>query len=204
MPIIPKERNKQIALMILIAAITVGYVFYEYWYTPMLEGIDSLQAQLDGLENRNRQARIAEARSVDLENDLAIYERHVERLEELIPQDEEVPALLNSMVLEGRRFGVEIGWLNPGPADPGEFYTEQSYEVAVIGDFHAVGQFLAAVASLPRIITPIELDLEPLSGPAPVESMRAPIEARFRVLTYVLPRSAGLNAVPASLGGRNE
>jgi len=204
MPLIPKERNNQIALMIVILAIGAGYGFYEYWYTPTLDEIDTLQLQLDGLENRNRQARVAEARSSDLEDDLAIYERHVRQLEGLIPQNEEVPALLNSIVLEARRFGVEMGALNPGPSAPGEFYTEQSYEVAVVGDFHPVGQFLASVATLPRIITPIELDIEPYTGTPPQSTMVAPVTARFRVLTYVLPGAGGLANVPANLEGVNE
>jgi type IV pilus assembly protein PilO len=204
MPLIPKEPRKQFALMIIIAAIGAGYGFYEYWYTPKLEQIDSLQFQLDGLENRNRQARVAEARSADLEDDLAIYERHVRQLEALIPQDEEVPALLNSIVLEGVRVGVAMGELNPGPSEPGDFYTEQTYEIAVVGDFHAVGRFLASVASLPRIITPIELDVEPYVGPAPQASMVAPVTARFRVLTYVLPGANGIAALPARLESVNE
>ncbi|MEX1258091.1 MAG: type 4a pilus biogenesis protein PilO [Gemmatimonadota bacterium] len=204
MSLLPKERNHQIALIIIIAAISVGYGFYEYWYTPQLDGIDSLQARLDGLENRNRQARVVEARSADLEDDLVIYERHVRRLEELIPQNDEVPALLNSIVLEARRVGVEMGALNPGPSEAGEFYTEQSYEVAVVGDFHPVGRFLASIASLSRIITPIGLDVEPYTGTPPQETMVAPVTARFRVLTYVLPGAAGVAAVPADVGRVNE
>jgi type IV pilus assembly protein PilO len=188
MALIPQERPKQIALVVIIGALAALYAFHTYWYVPRVEEVESLQSRLTQLEDRNRQAQVAAARGgAELEERLAVYERHLDRLEELIPQNEEVPALLNSIVLEARRMGVEMAFLNPGPSIPGEFYTEQSYEMAVVGDFHPVARFLTAVASLPRIITPVDLDVEMFTGTPPRADMVAPITARFRVQTYVLP-----------------
>ncbi|MEX0856117.1 MAG: type 4a pilus biogenesis protein PilO [Gemmatimonadota bacterium] len=205
MPLIPQERPKQIALVIVLVSITALYAFYEYWYSPQVEEIERLQSRLTQLEDRNRQAQVTAARGgAELEERLAVYERHVERLEELIPQNEEVPALLNSIVLEARRTGVEMALLNPGGMEPGEFYTQQSYDIAVIGDFHPVGQFLAAVASLSRIITPLDLDVEPFTGTPPRSDMMAPVTARFRVQTYVLPGDGPPPEIPALPNGVNE
>jgi len=202
MALIPQERPKQIALLVVIAALAGLYAFHTYWYRPQIEEVEGLQSRLTQLEDRNRQAQVAAAvGGADLEERLAVYERHIGRLEQLIPQNEEVPALLNSIVLEARRVEVEMALLNPGPSSPGEFYTMQSYDLAVVGEFHGVGRFLTAIASLPRIITPVDVDIEPFTGGTPRGDMEAPVTARFRIQTYVLPGSGGGFDMPVINGG---
>ena len=188
MALIPEETPKQIALVVIVAALGLLYAMHAYWYTPRAMEIETLESQLTQLQDQNRAAEVTAARGgADLEERLAAYERHVARLEQLIPRGEEVPALLNSMAMEARQSGVELGSMRPEPAQTGEFYTRQTYEWAVIGDFHDVGRFLTAVASLPRIITPLDLEIERYGGTPPRQEMEAPILARFRVETYVLP-----------------
>jgi Tfp pilus assembly protein PilO len=70
----------------------------------------------------------------------------------------------------------------------GTFYTKSSYEFQVIGDYHNVGDYLASIASLPRIVTPVDLELTEFRGAEVVtRDMEAPVLARFRIETYVLP-----------------
>lgn len=190
MGLLPQEQSKQIALLIAILAIGAGYAFYTYWYSPRVDDVESLQSRLTLIETLNRQAQVVAARrGPDLEERLAVYERHVDRLEELIPDREEVPALMNSLTMEAQRTDVDLTGLNPEVPEPGDLYTLQSYDVSVVGEFHNVGRFLTAVASLPRIVTPVDLDLEPFAGDATRLEMSAPIEAHFRVQTYVLSGS---------------
>jgi len=200
MALLPQGRPQQIALIVIVLALGALYGFHTYWYTPRIVAIEALQTRLTQLQDQNRQAQVAAARGgEDLEERLALYERHIERLEQLIPASEEVPALLNSMALEARQAGVELASMGPGPALAGAYYTEQSYEIAVVGEFHQIGRFLSAVASLPRIVTPVDLEIEPFTGRAPREDMVAPVTARFRVQTYVAPARSPLQGLP--MGG---
>ena len=76
--------------------------------------------------------------------------------------------------------------------------------MTVVGDYHPIGRFLTAVASLPRIITPVGLELEVSEGLVRGE-MVVPIAARLRVETYVLggtgPRDALLEEAGSSEDG---
>jgi len=192
MPLIPQERPKQIALVVIIAALTGLYLFHSYWYTPRVNEIERLQTRLTALQDRNRQAQIEAARAgTDLEERLAIYQRHMARLEELIPKQDEVSSLLNSMSMEARRMGVEISALDPGPIQRESFYTRQSFNMRVWGEYHNVGRFLAAIASLPRIVTPKDLEVEPFPGGEGRSGMVAPVLATFFIETYVIPTRAG-------------
>jgi len=184
-----------------ILAVGLFYLFWSYWYTPRKAEEEQLMSRLEQLEANNRRAQLAAARGgADLEARLAVYERHVDQLEQLIPQSEEVPALLNAIAAEARRAGLnrgDIATMRPEPDEAGPFYTKQSYALEVIGDYHDVGRFLTAVASLPRIITPVGLEIVPFQGDRSVldPQLEEPVTARLRIQTYILP--AGSNAAPA-------
>lgn len=147
-----------------------------------------MEARLEQLEDQNRSAQILATRGGEqLQERLALYERHVARMEQLIPRREEVPRLLNDMSAESRRTGVDIALLRPQPSTTGEFYTQQSYEMEVVGEYHNVGRFLSSVASLSRIITPVDLELSEFTGDATVIEAESPVLARFRIRTYIVP-----------------
>ena len=151
MALLPQERYKQYALLVGIAAIALGYAFFEYWYTPRAEVVERLEVRLEALQDQNRRAQVIAARGgPELEERLAVYERHLARMEELIPRTGEVPALLNTITSQANRYGVVMGSLRPEPLVEGEHYTLESYQLTVLGEFHQVGQFLTSIASLER------------------------------------------------------
>jgi type IV pilus assembly protein PilO len=203
MALIPEEQHKRIALIVGLLGLAVLYLAHAYWYTPTVEQIDRLQSRVTQLEDQNRRAQIIAARGgEELEQRLADYERHVSRLEQLIPAGEEVPALLNAIAMEAQRVRVNLSSWQPEPSQPGEFYTQESYEMAVMGEYHDVGRFLTAIASLPRIITPVDLRLAIAAGPAPREDVESPVVAQFRIRTYVLPGDQVPAGTPIPGGSR--
>lgn len=188
----PKQRNALIAILLLLAG---AYFFNSLWLGPTKEEIAQLETRLESLEAQNRRAQVLAARGGDLEERLAVYERHVQKLEELIPQREEVSALLHSISQEALNARVDLATMNPEPPEPGTFYTRQTYDLTAYGEYHNLGRFLTAIASQRRIITPIELELVPFQGRGGAgQKYDNPVEARFRIETYVIP-------APSSSGG---
>ena len=193
MALIPDDPKQRRALVFGILALALFYAFWAYWYTPQKEAANELEAQLEQLETENLRAEIISARGgEELQERLALYERHVSQLENLIPQEEEFSALLSDISAESRRNGVEIATMRPEPEEVGAFYTKTSYEIEVIGDYHDLGRFLGTIASLPRIITPMDLELMEFQGDETVlnPEYEAPLTARLRIQTYLLPAAA--------------
>jgi type IV pilus assembly protein PilO len=198
-PAAPKQRNALLAGILLLALI---YPFHSFWYQGQREEVDGMQERLETLEGQNRRAQVLAARGGgDLTERMALYERQVAKLEELIPAAEEVPVLLDDMSVRARQDGVDITRLLPEPAEESPYYNKTSYEVAVSGDYHAVGRFLTGVASLSRIVNPVELELAPHPQPQLFPEIEAPILATFRIETYVLPDQ---NASPPAAEGGSE
>lgn len=188
---LPKDKAGQNKLALVLLPFLV---FGAYWY--FLHGktkaqIDGLETRLEELDKKNSTAKaIALSGGADLQQKLALYEQHMKRLEELIPKSEEVATLLNSLSERAIDANVDLSLMKPELSEPGEFYTEQTYQVQVIGLYHDIGHYLSAIASGPRIVTPINLKLKPRPPGEVTRDGTPKLNAEFRIVTYVIPESS--------------
>lgn len=193
----PTQRNWMLAGL---AALVLIVPFVMYYKTPADERNAVVRDRIESLDIQNRQARVILARGgEDLEERMALYERHVSRLEELIPAREEVPALLDDIQSRARSVNVEVLSLDPEPTEPAGPYNRTGYAMTVVGEYHAVGRFLTEIASLSRIVNTRQLDLGLYTTPQRQPNLESPVQATFRIETYVLPDQAALP--PAELPG---
>lgn len=200
MALLPQEPKQQRALIAIVAAVGLFYAFWSYVYTPRQEALAEERDRLERLETRNRAAQVRALQKERLEQQAAVYERYVRRLEELVPAAEEVPALIRDITAEARRLDVDLNLIEPQADVPEGPYTRQSYSMRVIGEYHDVGRFLTSVASLPRIITPVELTVSSYNDNQGLMEYEAPVEADFRIETYVVA-PAGSQPPPQGAAG---
>jgi len=187
-----------VAALCAFLAVSGLYFAHTYLFAPRAERTESRRSRVERLEASNRAASgVAAQGDGELEERLALYRDHIMRLEALIPADEEVAALLDAITDEERRAGVEMTMMRPEPVEPGDYYDRLSYQVTVRGDYHAVGSFMAAIASLERIVAPGDLVITPVDPPAGDDLAEAgSILAGFRIRTYVARPS--LSAEPGT------
>ncbi len=175
--------------------------FRIYYLTPRKDDNAEVLQHVETLETVNRRASVLAAQGGgDLEARLALYEQHVAKLEELIPGRDEVPALLDDISSRARQLNVEQRELQPQPREPGQYYDKTSYLLTFVGEYHSIGRFLTDIASLPRIVTPVQLDLQRFNQPQQYPDLESPVLASFRIETYVLPDSSSAPP-PAQIGG---
>jgi type IV pilus assembly protein PilO len=169
-----------------------------YLLAPRQEENTNLQTQVENLETVNRRASVLAAQGGgDLQERLALYEAHVAKLEELIPEREEVPVLLDDIQTRARVQNVDVRLLEPQPREPGQYYDRTAYSMSVVGEYHAVGRFLTEIASLSRIVTPVQVEVQLYDSPQQYRDLAAPVVANFRIETYVLPDSTAVPPTPA-------
>jgi type IV pilus assembly protein PilO len=184
------KREQTLAAIGLMAVMIAGAYWY-LLYKPKAAELAVVQAHVDSLEKRNQQARadIAQGSLQKMRAQSAEYEQSLKVMRQLVPRSNEVPALLEDMSTAARRVGLDLATVEPMPVLPGEQFDTYRYKLAVIGGYHAVGQFLSNVGSLNRIIAPVTLAirLQPAAArtKARVKAGESLINTEFQVQTYV-------------------
>lgn len=198
-PIDPQQRQK--LLLYALAVVAFSFLFYNYLYTPKAEELAELETRLESVEAQNQTARaLAQGKGTgEVERRLALYRDQLQGVEGLIPSSEELPDLLDAVSAEAQRTGVELTLIQPAGATAETYYTRRVYDVGVVGSYHAIGEFLTRIASLPRIVTPTNLTLAAQQVEQNPQATRAQqrLEARFSVETYVLAPTENVPHAPA-------
>ncbi len=185
LPADPKGRKQ--AAMLMVCLIAAGwYVAKMYALDPRQSQVELAETALARLTRQNEGAKDIIARVDELNSQMEILERQLRLFEELIPTSDEVPELLDAITQEARSTGVELIRLRPQASQSGEFYSRQTWEVAVLGEYHDVGRYLGRVGSLPRIIKPRGLSVTPAPMGRATRDMDAPVDVSLSIETYVL------------------
>jgi type IV pilus assembly protein PilO len=122
-----------------------------------------------------------------MKRDAAAYSRELEVLEHLVPTSNEVPALVESISSAARRAGLELSDVAPDGVVNGDQFDTYRYKLGVTGPYHQIGEFLANIATLPRIVAPINLSLTPSSRVGEIKPKKNEqlLDAKFQIQTYV-------------------
>ena len=161
-----------------------GLAAREERVTAIQDTIAQLQASTDSAKHE-----LARGSVEDLRHRLETYRGSLSLLRRLVPERNEVPNLLDDISSRSRIRGVTLAQVVPLPleAGPAPFDTYK-YNMSVIGRYDQIGQFLADVASLQRIIVPYDLTLAPANMAAAKalgDTTGALLEAKFQVRTFV-------------------
>ena len=125
----------------------------------------------------------------DLRKRLDTYRGSLSLLRRLVPERNEVPNLLDDISSRSKIRGVTLSQVVPLPVEAGPVpFDTYRYNMSVIGHYDHIGEFLADVASLQRIIVPYDLAVSVANAGAAKalgDTSGALLEAKFQIRTYV-------------------
>ena len=155
------------------------------------DSIVMLQARIDSAK-----AQLASGSVEDLRRRLEGYRASLDLLRRLVPEQNEVPNLLDAITTRAKIRGIEVAAFSPGAVTPGPVpFTTQRWDLVIYGHYDQVGEFLADVASLPRIVVPVDLKVRIAAANVAAtygDSTGSLLQAGFSVLTYVkFPQTEG-------------
>ena len=198
MALIPED--KQVPVLLIGLALVIGYLGYTGTGldTVGLRGVsqtrDSIvarQKSIDSLTTLTDSAKrlLASGTVDDLRRKLEGYRVSLELMRRLVPDRNEVANLMDEISTRAKIRGVQVANFQPLPPEPGPApFQTYKYQYSVIGRYDQLGEFLSDVASLQRIIVPIDLNLSVADltrAKALGDSTGALLEARFQVRTFV-------------------
>jgi type IV pilus assembly protein PilO len=192
---------------ILVAALAgiVGYIAYTGSVIDAV-GMSGLQARqervvavkdtiarLDAATDSAKK-ELARGTVEDLRKRLDTYRGSLSLLRRLVPERNEVPNLLDDISSRSKIRGVTLSQVVPLPVESGPVpFDTYKYNMSVIGHYDEIGQFLADVASLQRIIVPYDLSVTAANSNAAKalnDTSGSLLEAKFQIRTFVKSSSA--------------
>ncbi len=153
---------KALVILALCAAVLgAGYHFVVRDQIAALEQAESQEVQLKGtFEAKQRKAANLEP----LKRQLAEMKQSFGAMLRLLPNKTEIEGLLVDISQSGLASGLEFELFKPQGEQPAEFYAVQPISIIVTGTYHEFGEFISAVAALPRIVTQHDIQIAPATG----------------------------------------
>jgi type IV pilus assembly protein PilO len=189
MALLPQNSRDQKLLILAVLAVGLAGVYQQLVWTPKNVELTTLEVRLDTLDSLNRIAKleVAKGNSAKMKSEAEAFGRELSVLRRLVPTENEVPALLESISSAARRAGLEISEVQPDGVVNGDQFDTYRYKLGVTGPYHQIGEFLTNVASLPRIVAPINVALTPTTRTGELRPKKNEqfLDAKFQVQTYV-------------------
>lgn len=150
-----------IYLLVFVVVLVLGYMLDLSGIKANIEGGKQQQVTLLG----DFEQKVFKAQNLE------VYKRQLKDMEDSfgallrqLPQDTEVPGLLEDITHTGIGSGVDFNSIDLGTEARREFYAEQPINISAQGDYHAFGAFVSGIAALPRIVTLHDFTISPKSG----------------------------------------
>src|SRR2546421_1987030 len=154
MALLPQDRQSQVMMLITLGMLALGYAFWNYWAKPTGEEIAATQAEIKSMEDVIAQAKsdLASGTVEDLRRKVEEYSALLAVMRRLVPEKNEVPALIDDISTKAKVRGVTIGRIEPQPVEAGPPLDTDRYRPQVIRAYHQPGGVHSATPTLPRII----------------------------------------------------
>ncbi|MGH7631214.1 MAG: type 4a pilus biogenesis protein PilO [Gemmatimonadales bacterium] len=191
-------------LFLIILAAAVGYLGYEGLEAAGMPGLSARKVQVAAVrdtiaklegETAKAKAELARGTVEDLRKRLDGYRSSLALLRRLVPDRNEVPNLLDDISTRGKIRGVTLSQVVPLPVEPGPVpFDTYKYTLSVIGRYDQIGEWLADVASLQRIIVPQDISLAAANQTAAKalgDTSGSLLEAKLQIRTYVKSNAEG-------------
>ena len=203
---LPTDQRGQIFLLITALALGGTYAVYSFLHGPVRAEITSIQAQLDTIDSIVNVAKgeLAKGSKDQVERQNDRYRGMLALMRQLVPEQNEVPSLIDDMSNRAKIRGINIGVFQPLSVEPGSPFDTHKYRFEVYGRYDQVGEFLSDVASLARIVVPEDVVLRPAqqqTGRFLNDTSGALLEAVFNIRTFVKSAAAPPPA-PGPAGAR--
>ncbi len=137
-----------------LAAVMILIVGATYYFL-----IADLQVEIESLASQQSQRDQVLAEKQEIANNLNQRRMEMEKLKQQLdealtelPLDKDIDELLAQLNDLGKKSGLEISRVTPGPESPEGFFARIPVAMSVSGNYHEIASFLQEVANMRRIV----------------------------------------------------
>ncbi len=205
MALIPTDQRSQIMMLLVLVAGAGGYFFWTKVQSPQSAQITAAHTEADSLQKivEAAKADLASGTVEDLRRKVEEYQGSLELMKRLVPDRNEVPTLIDDISTKAKVRGITLGKIQPLTPEIGAPFDTYRYRLEVYGHYDQVGEYMADVASLPRIVVPQDVALSfapPATAKLFGDTAGSLLLAEFTIRTFVKSTSPP-PPKPAAAGG---
>jgi len=157
-----KDPKIQISIGLVVLTVAVFALFFKFSYQPSNERITQLKSDESKLRQELDQVRAAVSGLQELEKQYKNLEKKWAQAQKLLPTDKEIPSLLKQITNAGIEAQVKFLVFKPGDLSSATALSQAiPVNIAVIGSFNQIAQFLANMGNMPRIVITTTIKLVP-------------------------------------------
>ena len=190
MALLPTDQRSQIMMLLILVAGAGGYFFWTKVQAPQSAQLAAAQAEADSLRTIVEAAKrdLASGTVEELRQRVEEYQGSLELMRRLVPERNEVPTLIDDISTKAKVRGVTLGKIQPLTPEIGAPFDTYRYRLEVYGHYDQVGEYLADIASLPRIVVPQDVVLSsatPATQKLLGDTLGSLLLAEFTIRTFV-------------------
>ncbi len=170
-------------LILLLCAAVLGAGFY-FDTRDQIDNLNQVKAKEEQLKGVFEAKQKKAANLEPLRQQLAEMKQSFGAMLRLLPNKTEIEGLLVDISQSGLAAGLEFELFKPQAEQPAEFYAVQPIDITVTGSYHELGEFISAVAALPRIVTQHDIQMTPLPKAKEGQESKTLLRAKMVAKTY--------------------
>lgn len=157
----PMPAKAGVILLLCAALLAAGWFLH---LEEMLGNLEKVERQENDLRT-DFEKKQAKAVNLDkYKQQLVDLKESMSTMLQQLPNKTEVPALLVDVSQTGLAAGLEFKLFQPQAEVAKDFYAEYPINLEVVGNYHQFGDFISGLASLPRIVTIHNLNMQPIAN----------------------------------------
>ncbi len=150
----------KVMFAVLIMAVIMGLGYY-FLIMPAQDDLQSASSRESRLMDDYESKAFQVANLDEYREQLAEMRLSFEEVLRQLPDDTEIPDLLEDITDTAEQSGLSVNELSIGDPNPQELFIEQPLELDAVGGYHEIGTFVSGMSALPRIVTLHDYTLQP-------------------------------------------
>lgn len=175
-------KGMKVSIIVFALALLIGFGMYFMVIKEKDSKIKAKREEYKNIEEKLSKTIAVVKRKKEAARKLKIVSAKWNQAKKMLPTEASISTLLNTLTKQSANNEVKIKHLKPLGQNSKEKYDEIRIEIQIHGGYHNVGNFMAALNNMERIVNVKDLKLTPIQVAEGEEFM---ISASFNLLTYV-------------------
>ncbi len=175
--------SKRLAVLAAINCVIIGLLAW-FLLIPKYRDIRKSRTQLTELNVKLNESRLIAADIPKFQQEMADLETKLKEAVSQLPNEKEIPDLIESISDAGRSSGLKIDLFKPQKEVKRGFYAEVPVNMIVEGKYESLYNFSVKIGALPRIVNISNLDISSLGHKNRIPMLKANfVTTTFRFLS---------------------